>query len=120
MSEIAKVVTINGVEYLVLEEVKTQPVEFRVYYDNDGKVLFYTCDKPEGNYIVIDRQTFNESRYDMRVVDGRLVKNTPGTIIQKLVPADKGIACASEDISIVVDEGYTNIQKWDLLVYELR
>lgn len=120
MSQIAKVVIINGEEYILFEEAKPEPIEFRVYYDDKGKVSFYTCEKPEGNYLIIDRQTFVEARPDMKVIDGKLVRDLPGTIIQKLIPSIKGISCAEGDISIVVDETYENKQKWDILVYELQ
>jgi hypothetical protein len=46
--------------------------EFRLYYDERGCVLFYTCEKPEGNYIVIDSNTYAQGRPDVRVVDGKI------------------------------------------------
>lgn len=120
MIERVKVVEINGVEYLVTEEVKTEPVQFRVYYDEMGKILFYTCEKPEGNYLIIDAQTYAERRHDLRVVDGKLTKVVPGIMITKYKPDIEGINCCSEDISIVINEDSINTQKWKLTSYELR
>jgi len=95
--------------------------EFRLYYDEKGHVLFYTCDKPEGNYIVIDAATFAEGRPDVRVIDGKILNIKSGSVISKLIPDTSGIRCAAEDISIVVDENYTdNTNTWNLKTYELR
>lgn len=94
--------------------------EFRLYYDDKGKVLFYTCEKPEGNYIVIDADTFAQGRPDVRVVDGKLSTVSAGSIVSKLVPDTTGIKCAIEDISIIVDETYTDKTiTWNLKTYEL-
>lgn len=121
MTERVKIIEINGVEYLVAEETKPTPVEFRVYYDEAGMVLFYTCDKPEGNYLVIDTMTYAEKRFDVRVIDGKLVKVVPGVIISKLKPnLVTGKCTTNEDISIIVDENYIDKTKWKLDTYELR
>lgn len=94
--------------------------EFRLYYDDKGKVLFYTCDKPEGKYIVIDADTFAQGRPDIRVVDGKIASFDSGAVVSKLVLNDEGITCASEDISIVVDDTYDGkTNKWKLITYEL-
>jgi len=93
--------------------------EFRLYYDERGNVLFYTCEKPEGNYIVIDTATYAQGRNDIRVVDGRLAQVATGAVISKLVASNIGTACAAEDISIVVDNEYDgDIVKWDLITNE--
>jgi hypothetical protein len=93
--------------------------EFRLYYDERGSVLFYTCEKPEGNYIVIDTATYAQGRNDIRVVDGRLAQITSRAVISKLVVSHIGITCAAEDISIVVDNEYVgDIVKWDLITNE--
>ena len=86
--------------------------EFRLYYDENGSVLFYTCEKPEGNYIVIDNETYLACRYDVKVVDNKIVSMYNKSIITKLVPSDDGISCYEGDISIIHDG--TNSQKWKL------
>jgi hypothetical protein len=94
--------------------------EFRLYYDEKGCVLFYTCEKPEGNYVVIDSNTYAQGRPDVRVVDGKVTSLNVGSIVSKLVLDEQGIPCAEEDVSIVVDEHYRgNIIKWKLKTYEL-
>jgi hypothetical protein len=112
-----------GEEYILLFEApKIVPPEFRLYYDEQtGKVLFYTCDKPEGSFITIDRQTFAEARQDIRVINGKISRVKPHQIIAKLMPDNEGTKCALEDISIVLsDEDKMKSQNWKLHVYELE
>jgi len=45
--------------------------EFRLYYDEKGKVVTYTCEKLEGNYIVIDKHVFAQARPGGRRVVSR-------------------------------------------------
>jgi hypothetical protein len=107
---------------LIWEAPKIEKPEFRLYYDEQGKVLFYTCEKVEGNYIVVDAQTFAESRPDIRVIDGRISTVNPAFIVTKLMPDNKeGTVCAYEDISIVITKPTkVKTQKWKLRTYELR
>lgn len=93
--------------------------EFRLYYDERGNVLFYTCEKPDGNYVVIDADTFAQGRPDLKVIEGKVAGAITGSIVSKLVQDDEGISCATQDISIIVDSSYDNITKWKLKTYEL-
>lgn len=115
--------TDNNEEYiLVWEAPKIEKPEFRLYYDDKGKVITYTCEKPEGNYIVIDAQTYAEARPDIRVLDGKLVKINSNSVVSKLIPNNKeGVNCAKEDVSIIVKtKDKVKKQKWKLETYELR
>ena len=96
--------------------------EFRLYYDEKGKVLFYTSEKPEGNYIVIDALTYAEGRPDLRVVDGRISTVNQGSVVSKLVQdKSEGIECSIEDVSIIVPKKCKVKKiKWKLQTYELR
>jgi hypothetical protein len=94
-----------------------ESIELRLYYDDKGNVLFYTCDKPEGNFIVIDKQTFAESRPDLKVVNGKLVRPGLNPVVAKLIPKDEGISCAKDDVSIVTTDD-VEIQKWKLIINE--
>jgi hypothetical protein len=93
--------------------------EFRLYYDEQGKVLFYTCEEAEGNYIVIDAQTYAECRVDIKIVDGKIVKNNQGAVISKLIPSIEGVKCASIDVNIIVDSNDDMIV-WDVKRYEYK
>lgn len=106
----------NNEDHLIIWEPPVLiPPEFRLYYDEAGKVLFYTCDKPEGNYIVIDAQTYAESRPDVRVVDGRIAQSS-ATTIARLYPSDSGTLCEREDLSVITDQ---DGQYWKLRINEL-
>jgi hypothetical protein len=96
--------------------------EFRLYYDEKGKVLFYTSEKPEGNYIVVDALTYAEGRPDLRVVDGRISTVNQGSVVSKLVPdKSEGVECSVEDVSIIVPKKCKVKKiKWKLQTYELR
>jgi len=104
---------------IIWEAPKLETPEFRLYYDEQGKVLCYTGDKSvEGNYIVIDAMTFVEARPDVRVIDGKVSRFNAEAVVHKLMPSDDGIACSIEDVSIIVEpiEPHT---KWKLKTYEL-
>lgn len=106
---------------IIWEAPKIIPPEFRLYYDEKGHVTNYTCEKLEGNYIVIDAFTFAQARPDVRVIDGKISTVQPAQIITKLMPDDNGILCSEEDVSIVVQPNHAGkIQKWNLNIYELR
>lgn len=107
---------------LVFEAPKIEKPEFRLYYDDQGKVLFYTCEKPEGNYIIVDAVTFASARPDIRVVDGRISTVNTNLVIAKLMPDEiEGIESALEDVSIVVNsKDKVKKQKWKVNVYELN
>lgn len=109
-------------DYIILWEApKIVPPEFRLYYDDKGYVLNYTCEKLEGNYIIIDAITFAEARPDVRVVDGKVLRSNSSSVVSKLKPSKKGtVTCAKEDISIIVTgKQRIKTQEWNLETYEL-
>ena len=106
-------------EFVIWEAPPIIKPEFRLYYDERGNVLFYTCEKPEGNYVVIDANTYAQGRPDLKVVDGKVAGAIAGSVVSKLTHDDDGTSCANEDLSIVVDSSYNNITKWKLKTYEL-
>lgn len=95
--------------------------EYRLYYGKDGEVLFYTCDKPEGDYIVIDVQTYAECRFDHKIIDKKITRPCAAKTVTRLINDDSGIACAKEDVSFIVDENYTGeIKKWKIELHEIK
>ena len=90
--------------------------EFRLYYDDKGYVMCYTCEQLEGNYVLIDSLTFAEARPDVRVVDGRLVRAGTGSVISRLYPSDTGILCEAEDVSIITE---ADGQYWKLVTINI-
>lgn len=108
-------------EVIIWEAPKIISPEFRLYYDDKGKVVCYTCEKLAGNYIVIDKDTYAEGRPDVRVVDGNLVKLYQSMVVAKLeLDNAEGIPTSVEDISIIVNQSYTGrTNNWKLKLYEL-
>jgi len=106
---------------LIWEPVPLVKPEFRLYYDDKGKVLFYSCEKLEGTYIVIDATTYAIGRPDLRVIDGKISTAVPSLVVSKLMPNSEGVTCTEEDISIVVDKNYKGKTiNWNLTTYELE
>jgi hypothetical protein len=100
----------------IWEAPVTEKPEFRLYYGDKGQVVTYTCEKLEGNYIVIDALTFAESRTDVRVVEGRVVRAGSSAVISRLYPNDSGVLCEAEDISIITE---ADGQYWKLKTVSL-
>lgn len=90
--------------------------EFRLYYDDTGQVLFYTCDKIDGNFIVIDSDTYFQSRFDIKVIEGKMVSIYDKQIVTKLVPSDVGTNCHPKDVSIIYNGA--DARKWRVKVNE--
>lgn len=104
------------------EEVADEAPEYRLYYDDHGRVICYSMEKLEGVYVVVDKQTFHEARPDLRVVDGKVSTVSPSFIVCKLMPDEtEGKLTALDDISIVL-QGKEKVksQKWKLNTYELQ
>jgi hypothetical protein len=88
----------------------TLPIFYRLYHDDQGYPLFYSMEDLPGNYIDIDQETYALSSSKVRVVNGKLKKNTIAPT-GKLIPDTMGIACHPKDICIVVPEDQKHI-KW--------
>ena len=112
----------NDEDIIILWEApKIVPPEFRLYYDKEtGKVISYTCDKPEGNFIIIDSITYAQARPDVRVINGKISTVQNHCVVSKLMPSEsEGQICEAEDIS-VISTGESNIIRWKLNTYELK
>lgn len=106
-------------EHKIIWEAPPVPkVEFRLYYDDKGSVVCYTCEELDGNYIVVDPLTFAEARYDVRVIDGKISKIVEGSYVSKLIPSTTGIECAGEDISIIVELEPNTVDNAEIIKYE--
>lgn len=108
---------------MIFEAPKIEPPEFRLYYEEEsGKVLFYTCEKPEGKYIIIDGLTFACARHDLLIRDGRIVKaiQSNSATVSKLIMAHQGTKTLKDDVSILVYQN-TDLETafWKLETYEL-
>ena len=108
----------NKEELFIWEPVALVKPEFRLYYDSTGTATCYTCEKLEGDYIVIDAQTYAEGRHDVKVLNGKIVSNYSNAIVTKLTKDIEGTLCAMEDMSIIVDSEEVEKQYWKLKIYE--
>lgn len=85
--------------------VETVVHEFRLYYNkDDGTPLFYSMDDVEGDYIIVDKETYVESPLSVCVVDGKL-KKWVFRDVSKLVVGTEGTTCHSNDITVIANEG---------------
>ena len=84
---------------------------YRLYYDDQGYLLFYSMEDVPGNYIEIDHETFATGSPRVQVVDGRLLHiNTH--VVLKLVPSSQGQACDPRDVAVISNDKTT--QHWKL------
>ena len=91
-------------------------VEYRLYYDNQGVPLYYSCEHLPGNYIVVSAEVYAQGRYDCKIVDGT-IKYPIQIKSAKLVPSTKGTSCYVKDVSIISNTE-TDAQHWKLKIYE--
>jgi hypothetical protein len=92
------------------------PPRFRLYHDEQGWPLFYSMEEVAGNYIEIDRDTYQNPPTRVRVVDGKL-KVLSSYQSEKLVPGSNGVPCATTDVCVVVDHTHPHT-KWNLEKYD--
>jgi hypothetical protein len=49
-----------------------KPVDYRIYYNEQGELLFYSMEDVPGTYLTIDAETFSRSATNVVVQDGQL------------------------------------------------
>ena len=99
----------------IIKSKKPVDINYRLYYNKEtGKPLQYTIDEQDGDCIVITKQQYAESRYDSVVINGKLTTVNNAVRWSKLVPGNEGVACATNNVMIVDDNGAV---KWKLKTY---
>jgi hypothetical protein len=78
-------------------------VQHRLYYDDAGLPLFYSQEDLPGKYINVTPEQFALQDRLVKVVDGKIVRLRTSRI-SKLVPADSGTLCHSQDVTVVVTD----------------
>ena len=102
---------------IVHAPVKSQPIFYRLYYNEDGLPICYSMEELPHNYIELTAEQYHQSPPNVRVVNGQMVVVKPNTYIKKLVPGNEGTACDPRDVCVVVSntQSHTN---WSLKNYE--
>jgi hypothetical protein len=97
------------------------PPEYRLYYDDNGRVICYTNKVLDGNFIHVDVLTYHASRLDIRVVNGVIVKHHDRVYVTKQTISDVGTRCCIEDINIIVPDSYTgDTNTWNAKTHEFK
>jgi hypothetical protein len=95
-------------------------VTYRLYYHDDGSPKCYTMDDLPGKYIEVDRETYINHTWNVRVEDGKLRIVPVTKTVNKLGPSlEDGIACHPGDICVVIDLNQHHI-KWSMTTYEVN
>ena len=96
-----------------METTKIEP-EYRLYYDlESGEPLYYSMEDLPGDYITVDKKIYEEGRYDVKIVDGKLLRLSVKKS-QKLIPSDSGTPTAKDNV-LIVDPN--SDFKWKLKIY---
>jgi hypothetical protein len=95
-----------------------KPVDYRIYYNEQGELLFYSMDDLPGTYISIDADAFARCATNVVVQDGKLFEIVSTTTV-KLQPSDTGTPCHPDDVSIVVPETHEH-QRWSKQTHGLK
>jgi len=85
------------------QQAEPAQLEYRLYYDENGFLLFFSTEDRPGNYVVVDQETYLHTSGQIRVVDGELtIKHI--AYGKKLIPSDQGLPCDIRDVCVVVTE----------------
>ena len=96
-----------------------KPIFYRLYYQDDGTLLYYSMEDLPGKYIDIDLATYQQYRSNVSVVDGKLLVIPTVNTIKKIEPSNHGhgVPCSPTDVCIVVHSDKPHI-KWSLTNHE--
>ena len=95
-----------------------KPVDYRIYYNEQGELLFYSMEDRPGTYISIDAETFARSATNVVVQDGKLFEIVSTTTV-KLKPGNTGTPCHPDDVTIVVPDTHEH-QRWSKQTHGLK
>jgi len=96
-----------------------RPISYRLYYNDDGSPQCYTMDDLPGKYVEVDRETYVNHTWNVRVEDGKLHIIPITKKVEKLGPSlADGIACHLQDVCVVVNPNQIHT-KWDITTNEI-
>jgi hypothetical protein len=94
-----------------------KPIEFRLYYDINGKVVTYTTENISGDYILITREQFAEARPDVIVKNNKLIYTHLKKHVEKLVKSNNGTKTSKYDVNILTDDNI-DYAFWEEMINE--
>lgn len=105
----------------LIQPQTNKKIEFRLYYDDLGNPISYSADGTvlPHKYIIVDPMTYAECRFDIKVIDEKIVKDVYKKIVTTYVKSidDSGVRCSLDDISVLVEDTLPN-NKWKIVVNE--
>ena len=85
---------------------------YRLYYDDNGYLLFYSMENISGNYIEIDKDTYFIGPSNIRVINGQLHYIKTNIATKLVISSTQGQACDHRDVAVISTN--TNRQYWKL------
>ena len=80
-------------------------IEYRVYYDSLGKIITFTNEKLEGDYLIITPEQYQECRHDAIVIDNQLIYTHTKRHVTKLAKnIIDGTKCSKYDVSVIIND----------------
>ena len=83
---------------------KPAALEFRLYYDDAGNPVTCACEDLPGDYLVVDKETYAQGRYDIRIIDGEIVPLRDFVYYNKMIPSESGTACHPNNALLIEAE----------------
>jgi len=80
-----------------------KPVHYRLYYDDTGSPLFYSHEDLPGKYVDVTPEQFALQDQLVQVIDGKIIRQRT-TRMTKLIPAQSGTLCHTQDVTVVVND----------------
>lgn len=99
---------------LTAHQTVAKPIERRLYYDEAGNVITYTCEDLPGDYIIVTPEQFAEARPDVKVRDGQLIYTHKLSHISKMAQSTTGVATSDWDVNILVDRQAPEKKFWSM------
>lgn len=102
----------------IIADNKSVDYEYRLYYNKEtGEPLFYSMEDLDGDYLTVTREQHSEGRYDILVLNGKIVRQNDAVSWTKLAPSETGTRCRADNVMIV--DNNSDI-KWASKTYYLK
>lgn len=92
-----------------------EPMLYRLYYNEQGRLLFYSMEDLPGLWVEIDQDLYSRSPHRVRVIAGQ-VHELEWRQSVKIRPGQTGTPCHPEDVTIIYDD--PKAQRWAMTAYE--